>query len=127
MNTYLETADDKTMLIVQIEHVNAVNNIDQILDTPGLDGICIGPNDLSGSYGVLGKINHPDVQNAIDIVIAKVKKTNLFLGVATYYEQQNVKMWIGKGVQFIALNTDYANLYRRSKEIIDDVKSIKRS
>ena len=53
---YLATADQQILVIVQIEHIDAVKNLDAILAVPGLDGICLGPNDLSGSMGKLGKI-----------------------------------------------------------------------
>ena len=126
METYLQEADKRTMVFVQIEHIEAVKNSDAILATPGLDGICIGPNDLSGSMGLLGQIEHPDVIKAIDTIIEKVRKTDLYLGVATGYNPEKVRQWIGKGIQWIALNTDYVNMYKYSKMILDDVHSIKK-
>ena len=123
--TYLQDADSRTIVIIQIEHIEAVKNLDAILATPGLDGICLGPNDLSGSMGLLGQVEHPDVIEAIDTIIEKVRKTGLYLGVATGYNPQTVRQWIAKGIQWIALNTDYVNMYKYSKMVIDDVHSIK--
>ena len=126
MKTYLDDADNRTLVIVQIEHIDAVNNIDAIIATPGLDGICLGPNDLSGSMGLLGKSQHPDVVREIDKVIEKTRNTDLFLGVAAGYNGEKVRQWIAKGIQWIALNTDSTNMYLQSKMILDDVRSIEK-
>ena len=47
------------MVFVQIEHIQAVHNLDEILATPGLDGVVIGRNDLTGSMGKLGQHSRP--------------------------------------------------------------------
>jgi 2-keto-3-deoxy-L-rhamnonate aldolase RhmA len=125
MSSYLKDADQRSMVIVQIEHIEAVRNLDGILATSGLDAICIGPNDLSGSMGHLGDICHPEVAQAIDTVIEKVRRTNLYLGVATGYNPKKVREWIAKGIQWIGLNGDYTNMFLYSKMVVDDVRSIK--
>ncbi len=124
MQTYLKAADEQTMVIVQIEHIDAVNDLDAILATPGLDGICLGPNDLSGSLGVLGQFSHPDVVAAIDTTIKKTLQTDLFLGVATGYAPESSRRWIGKGIQWICLDTDCAGIYHRAQQVLGDVRSI---
>ena len=58
---YVRDANRDGLLIVQIEHIEAVNNIDEILSVPGIDGTFIGPYDLSMSMGKPGKLNDPDV------------------------------------------------------------------
>src|SRR5262249_25363539 len=57
--------------IIQIEHIRAVESIDEILAVPGVQNIVFGPNDLSGSMGHMGMPRHPDVLRAIETVIAK--------------------------------------------------------
>ena len=52
---YFEWQSNNTLVIVQIEHIDAVSNIDEIFGVDGVDGFFIGPNDLSGSMGILGK------------------------------------------------------------------------
>ncbi|MDN6521553.1 MAG: aldolase/citrate lyase family protein, partial [Yaniella sp.] len=61
---YLTTARDTITLIIQIETAEALANIDEILAIDGIDGIFIGPSDLSASMGYLGQQNHPDVVTA---------------------------------------------------------------
>ena len=63
------------MVIVQIEHIDAVKNLDAILKVPGIDSICVGPTDLSGSMGVLCQMDDPELNKVIDEVCAKTKKS----------------------------------------------------
>jgi 2-keto-3-deoxy-L-rhamnonate aldolase RhmA len=122
---YLATADQQILVIVQIEHIDAVKNLEGILAVPGLDGICIGPNDLSGSVGKLGKANDPEVVRAIDSVIERVRRTDLLLGVSTGYSSDTLPVWIEKGIQWINLNVDWVNLFTHSRSVVDAVRKIK--
>lgn len=121
---YLAVADRQTLVIIQIEHIEAVKNLESILAVPGLDGICLGPNDLSGSLGKLGQIQDAEVVGAIDTVVKKVRQTGLFLGVSTGYSPKTLPMWIEKGIQWINLNVDWANLFTQSKLVIDAARAI---
>lgn len=56
----VETADEQTLVVVQIEHIEAVNNIDEILSVTGIDAAFIGPYDLSASMGLTAQFEHPD-------------------------------------------------------------------
>ena len=62
---YRQWLENNAVVIVMIEHIDAVKAIDDILAVPGVDGYIIGPYDLSGSMGRPGDLNHPDVQAAI--------------------------------------------------------------
>ncbi len=65
---YRSWNQDHSLVIVQIEHVQAVENLDRILSVPGVDGFIIGPYDLSGSLGVPGQFDHPKVLEALEHV-----------------------------------------------------------
>lgn len=67
---YQQWLEENAVVVVMIEHVDAVNAIDAILAVPGVDAYIIGPYDLSGSMGRPGDLNHPDVQAAIASVLA---------------------------------------------------------
>jgi len=95
---YLELAEEQTMVLVQIEHVDAVRNMDDLLHVPGLDGVCVGPNDLSGSMNKLGQIDHPEVVAAIDEVLQKTSRTDVFAGISVGYDSVSFAAWIEKGV-----------------------------
>ena len=129
IGSYLQEADSQTMIFLQIEHVDAVKNIDAILDTEGLDGLMFGPNDLSGSIGLLGQPAHRDVIKLVDEVAAKVKNTNLFLGVATGYSGNidTLQAWVDRGVDWLALNSDYTYLQAGASKTVADVRQLQNS
>ena len=70
---YMALANSSTIIIPQIEDVRTVDEIEAILDLPGVDALCIGPNDLSGSAGLLRQHDHPVVKGAIDRILAAAK------------------------------------------------------
>jgi len=63
--TYKEWVEKESVVIVQVEHIDAVNNLEDILSVNGVDAFIIGPYDLSGSLGVPGDFEHPDVVKAL--------------------------------------------------------------
>lgn len=65
LTAYLQNANDETALIAQIEHRDAVENVQAIADVAGVDALMIGPLDLSGSFGKPAQIDAPEVQSAI--------------------------------------------------------------
>lgn len=66
VSEYVAQANDATALIVQIEHRTALANLAEILNVPGIDGVLVGPYDLSASLGKPGQINDPEVRTAIE-------------------------------------------------------------
>ncbi len=95
---YMKQANADTLLICQIESPTGVDNIDSILDVPGVDAAFIGPNDLSQSYGLMGQFDHPTVVGAIDKVIASAKKHNKYSGIHIVGPTANLKKWMDKGM-----------------------------
>lgn len=68
-DTYLQSWNDSSSLIIQVESIEAVNNIDDLLAFDDVDGVMVGPYDISGSLGVPGQLSHPDVIEASKTVI----------------------------------------------------------
>jgi len=79
-NEYLEWLEKEGIVIIEIEHIDAVKKIDDIFSIPGVDGFIIGPYDLSGSLGKPGAFNDKDVINAIEIVLESGKKHGITAG-----------------------------------------------
>jgi 2-dehydro-3-deoxyglucarate aldolase len=77
---YLKWVQEESIVIVQIEHIDAVEQIDAIFSVPGIDAFMIGPYDLSGSLGKPGKFEDPDVVHAIQAVLDAGKKFNIAAG-----------------------------------------------
>ena len=119
MEEYLQRSAIDPLIVIQVEHIRAVDNIDEILAVPGIDIVCLGPNDLSGSLNKMGQFDDPEVARVIDTVCGKVRDSDLILGVSTFYTAENFTRWIDRGVQWINLNTDSANLFSASRQVLD--------
>ncbi len=103
--SYIAQANREIFLIGQIETVRGVENIDEILAAGGLDGIFIGPYDLSTSMGIAGQLDHPRMVESIEMVIAKVKAHGVVLG-SYVNDYESGKRWLEAGVQLIACGND---------------------
>jgi 2-keto-3-deoxy-L-rhamnonate aldolase RhmA len=102
---YLKTANDEILLIVQIETKEAVGNIEEICSVEGVNATYIGPADLSASYGHLGNMSHPEVQEAIDIVYGATKAAGLATGIHLG-SGSTIKKRIEKGYNLVTLGND---------------------
>ena len=100
---YLEQARREPLVILQIEHIDAVRSLDAILAVPGVDGCLIGPYDLSTTLGKSGAFDDPEVNAVFDEVCAKVRASGKILGV---YAEGNYDRWLRRGVQFIGCIND---------------------
>jgi hypothetical protein len=85
---YAKEANDRVCLLVQAETRTALQNLDAIAATPGVDGVFIGPADLSASMGHVGDPNHPEVQAAIEDAIARILKAGKAPGILTSDERR---------------------------------------
>ncbi len=109
LNEYVRNANRDSLLMVQIEHIDAVKNIDEILSVPGVDGTFIGPYDLSLSMGLAGQLDHPDVETAKQRVLEATNSRGLVPGIHLVHPDTAVdelKNCANLGYRFIALGTD---------------------
>ncbi len=113
---YLKASESEPMVIIQIEHVEAVKNLDEILKVPGIDSICVGPVDLSGSMGKLNQLDDPEVNKVIDEVCEKVCASGIPLGTAG----SPLEVWKRRGVNWIALASDCSGIIFQAKSILTD-------
>lgn len=65
---YVDSANEQVTVVVQAEHAQAVENIEEIARVPGIDAVLVGPYDLSASLGRIGQVTHPQVREAVDRV-----------------------------------------------------------
>lgn len=100
---YVKASEKWPLVICQIEHIDAVKNLDKILAVPGVDSICVGPCDLSGSMGILNRTDDPELNRVIDEVCLKVKKAGKFLGTAA----GDFPRWKERGVDWFAGISDW--------------------
>ena len=78
---YLGTANSETVVVAQVEHIDAVQCVEEIVATPGLAAILVGPNDLASSMNLLGQTGHPEVIAAIDKVRLAAQAVGLAAGI----------------------------------------------
>ncbi len=113
---YLKISESEPMVIIQIEHLEAVKNLDEILKVPGIGSICIGPVDLSGSMGKLNQLDDPEVNKVIDEICKKVHASGLPLGTAG----GPLEVWKKRGINWIALTSDCSGIIFQAKSILTD-------
>ena len=83
INEYLPQANARTKVFAQAETIAGVENIEAILAVEGVDGVFIGPNDMSADYGCLGNENAPEIMSAIEKIAGACKKMGKVGGIIT--------------------------------------------
>jgi len=121
MGEYMATANEDVMTILMIEHIDAVNNIEDILGVPGVDSIMIGALDLSGSMGILGQTGDPRVEEAIQKVLKACLKAKISCGIITFDPAQ-VKERVAQGFQNIIIGMDVVYLGSAARMSLENVK-----
>jgi 4-hydroxy-2-oxoheptanedioate aldolase len=109
---YAKEANAQVCLLVQAETREALANLDAIAAVDGIDGVFIGPADLSASLGHVGNPNHPEVQAAIEDAIARINRAGKAAGILTPDEAQ-ARKYLELGALFVAVGLD-TNLLARS-------------
>ena len=107
---YLELSKTEPWVVIQVEHIDAVNNLKEILKVEGVDSILIGPNDLSGSIGLLGQTRHPEVLKHLDTIANECNQANIPFGTSTGFTPENISDWKNRGISWIALDDDFTYL-----------------
>ena len=105
---YKKWVDEELVIIAQIEHIDAVNNIDDILNVDGIDGTIIGPYDLSGSMGYPGEFEREDVKVAVQHVLDRCKEHSVPSGFHVVdTDPAKLQLKIDQGCTFLAYGIDY--------------------
>lgn len=120
--SYKKEANSKRLVFMQIEHREAVKNIEAIVQVPGLDGIIVGPYDLSGSFDKLGQIEDPEVLEAIEQVVTTCKRFKKPIGIFAKYIL-DAKRYLEQGFQLVATGIDMNYLWGSVKETVDQLKN----
>jgi 2-dehydro-3-deoxyglucarate aldolase len=116
--------NDETFVCVQIEHIDAIKNLDDILSVEGIDAAIIGPYDLSASMGLAGQLDHPEMEEAIHYNLEKCQKRGIMPGIHVVQpDPEQVKMRIKQGYRFIAYSVDIKMISDLSIEGLKIIKS----
>ena len=120
---YKKWCENESIVIVQVEHIEAVKNLEAILEVKGVDGFIIGPYDLSGSMGIPGKFDDARMKETL----AKVKKISAERNALSGYhvikpdiEEFNIKK--KEGYKFIAFSLDMLFLGQTCRDLMKDLR-----
>ena len=119
---YLARAEQELCLIVQIETRAGLDAIEAIAAVDGVDGLFIGPSDLSASLGHLGDPGHPDMVATIEDAIARIRAAGKPAGVLTL-DPTTTRRAIALGTDFIAIGTDLGLLARGADALRAEYRS----
>jgi 2-dehydro-3-deoxyglucarate aldolase len=121
LNDYLQRANDGTAIILQIEHVDAVKNVEAIANVAGVDALMIGPFDLSGSFGKPGRIADDDVQAAItrvrDVALARQLPISIFCPTIEMAQRAQAE-----GYSLMLVSSDTGMFSRAARGLLNDLK-----
>ena len=117
----MKEANEHTLIIAQIETREAIDNVDAILGTEGIDVGLIGPNDLSIFLGIPDQMGSEILTRAIDKVVEAAKKRGKVSGIHIGNTEQ-IRKWRTKGMTVLACSTDIGFMYNASKSTIEEMK-----
>ncbi|MGF1683971.1 4-hydroxy-2-oxoheptanedioate aldolase [Photobacterium minamisatsumaniensis] len=120
-SNYLHTADDEICVLLQIETKEGLDNLDEILAVDGVDGIFIGPADLSAALGHLGNPGHPEVQAIIENSIIKISEAGKAAGILSA-SQPLAHRYLELGASFVAVGVDTTLLARGAEQLVKQFK-----
>jgi 2-keto-3-deoxy-L-rhamnonate aldolase RhmA len=121
---YCRLANETIIVVAQIEHIEAVHNLDEILAVPGLTSITVGPNDLAGSMGLMGQPNHPDVVKVIETIVDKTRQTNVWASVSVGGAPEYFAGWVKRGAQWLPLSGDIAYILSGARQFTAQVREL---
>lgn len=124
LGTYMKWNQGKSIVIVQIEHIRAVENLEDIMSVEGVDGMLIGPYDLSGSLGCPGDFDHPAVQEALEEIYRKSKTHGYLLGQHVVKPDPGLVLEaVERGVRFIGFSDDFLYLGESCRNLLREVRT----
>lgn len=122
---YIRSADRSIFKIIQAEHIDCVNNLNEILEVPGIDLVMVGPMDLSASIGKLGRLNDPDVRDLIERIAVSCNDRGVPFGLSVGYDLALAKYFVDLGASYITMGNAYLYFAMMSRDTVKEIKGIK--
>ena len=119
---YAKEANAQVCLLVQAESRAALDNLDAIVATEGVDGVFIGPADLSAALGHVGNPGHPEVQAAIADAIQRIIQGGKAAGILTP-DETLARKYLALGATFVAVGLDTNLLVRATSALAAQFKA----
>jgi len=119
---YMKRANDEICVIVQIESREALGNIEEIAQVPGIDALFIGPSDLSADMGHIGNPAHPDVQAAIADALARCQRLGMPLGIFAN-GADDARRRFAAGFRFASVGSDVGLMIKAAEQALAAVRA----
>jgi 2-dehydro-3-deoxyglucarate aldolase len=118
---YVDSANDEVAVIVQAEHVHAVENIEEIVKIEGIDAVLLGPYDLAASLGRMGQVEDPTVVDAISHVTKTCGEAGLPLGIFGITADA-VRPYVERGYTLIVAGVDTVLLGGAARNLLAELR-----
>ena len=121
---YAEKANNEILKFAMIETKESLDNLNEILHTPGLDGVYIGPADLSLAIGEKPSFDKPEGDPVYDVImniLEHAKKNKIVAGIQNGKPEYAEKM-IKKGFQFVTIGSDQRYMTAAAKDALSKIK-----
>jgi 4-hydroxy-2-oxoheptanedioate aldolase len=105
LGDYVRSANEETLVVVQVESASAVGHVDEIAAIDDVDVVFIGPTDLSNSLGLAGDLGHPTVVEHLERAAAGILAAGKVLGV-TVSDAETAKTWMQRGARYVTTGVD---------------------
>jgi len=119
---YVRERSLETCRFVQIEHVGLLEELEEAIKTPYLDGFVFGPNDLSGSLGDFLNVFDSGILSMMRDAIKLIRAAGLKVGVAGGMDDRAIEVWSGLGVDMLFAGADWCFLYSAAKDTLERMK-----
>ncbi len=119
---YYHEANAQLCVLVQVESLEGLRNLDAIATTEGVDGVFIGPADLSAAMGHVGDPGHPEVQEAINDAITRIQTAGKAAGILTPNEML-ARNYLEQGCSFVAVGLDTSLLVHATSQLASRFKN----
>lgn len=124
LQAYLDAYNHGNLCIANIESMPAVEKLDKLLSTDGLDGVFIGPHDLSVNMGIPEQYDHPDFTKTVKTIIQKARKYTLGVGIHFSLKPERQLHWIKEGINIVIHSSDMALFSQRLRSDMAVLKSM---
>jgi 4-hydroxy-2-oxoheptanedioate aldolase len=122
---YAKEANDQVCLLVQAETRKGIENLDEIAAVDGVDGVFIGPADLSAAFGHVGDPWHPEMEKIIADAFRRIRQAGKAVGILTM-EEARAKQHVEMGATFIAVGTDSSLMVKGTNALVTAFKGEKK-
>ncbi len=122
IDEFIRAANRETLLVIQIERREAVDNLEAMLAIDGVDVACLGFMDLTVDMGIAGQLRHPQAVGAVERLIEVADRRRVAPGIISP-DMSTVSDWIARGMRFASYATDEIHLQHAAKAAVEQLRA----